>query len=95
MKKLKFPAIIVGVCLVLSAILSFVILKAKDNLIFSSFAKTLGFTYVTNMLFFNAILSHKFVKGTKQEILSFISTALSLFEHTSRPGDSTIYTLSY
>ena len=76
MKKLKFPAIIVGVCLVLSAILSFVILKAKDNLIFSSFAKTLGFTYVTNMLFFNAILSHKFVKGTKQEILSFISTVI-------------------
>ena len=76
MKKMKFPALIVGVCLVLSAILSFVILKAKGNLIFSSFAKTLGFTYITNMLFFNAILSHKFVEGKKQEILSFISTVI-------------------
>ena len=74
MKKLKFPAIIIGVCLILSAILSFVILKLKGNLIFPSFIKTLCFTYITNMLFFNAIFSHRFVEGKKQEILSFIST---------------------
>ena len=76
MKKLKFPALIVGICLVISTILSFVILQIKGNLILSSFIKTLCFTYTTNMLFFNAILSHRFVEGKKQEILSFISTVL-------------------
>ena len=74
MRKLRFPAIIVGVCLVISAILSFVILHLKGNLILSSFLKTLCFTYITNMLFFNATLSHRFVEGKKQEILSFLST---------------------
>ena len=76
MRKLRFPAIIVRVCLVISAILSFVILHLKGNLILSSFLKTLCFTYVTNMLFFNATLSHRFVEGKKQEILSFLSTMI-------------------
>ena len=76
MRKLKFPAIIVGVCLILSAFLSFIILQIKGNLTLPSFFKALAFTYLTNMLFFNAILCHRFVEGKKQEILSFLSTMI-------------------
>ena len=76
MQKFRFITIAQLLCIALATIISGAILHFNNNLEFLTFLKWSVFLYLLIMLAFNAMFSHKFVEGKKQEILFFISSSL-------------------
>ena len=76
MQKFRFITIAQLLCIALATIISGAILHFNNNLELLTFLKWSVFLYLLFMLAFNAMFSHKFVEGKKQEILFFISSSL-------------------
>ena len=78
LKKIGFFGIIQIICAVIAAVLSFMVLRANHMLTFAKWLRWEIFWYVILALFTTVIFAHKYAQGKVQEVIFFLSTAISV-----------------
>ena len=78
LKKIGFFGIIQIICATIAALLSYMVLKSNNMLTFGKWLRWEIFWYVILAIFTTVIFAHKYAQGKVQEVIFFLSTAVSV-----------------